>query len=142
MGLFLREDWLPGLRAQVRPGTWAEHKTKVEVHLIRAVGGVQLQRLTPGHLVFTREDGRPLHPREVTRAFTRHVLAAGLPIIRLHDLRHTHATLALAAGVHPKVVQERLGHANIAITLDTYSHAVPALEEQAAHTVAALVFGQ
>jgi len=50
--------------------------------------------------------------------------------------------LALAAGVHPKVVQERLGHANIAITLDTYSHAVPALEEQAARTVAALVFGQ
>ena len=308
-GAFLREDWLPGLRAQVRPGTWAEHKSKVEVHLVPAIGGVQLQQLAPGHLnalyadllerglsartvlhvhatirraladatrwglvprnvallaspprpgrpelrvwtapelraflaavegdrlyalwllaastgmrrgevlgvswpdvdfgrarvavrrslvtvghevvvsepktakgrrsvaldpatvaglkawrkhqvaerlawgptwtdsdlVFTREDGRPLHPREVTRAFTRHVLAADLPVIRLHDLRHTHATLALAAGVHPKVVQERLGHANIAITLDTYSHAVPALEEQAARTVAALVFGQ
>jgi integrase len=100
---------------------------------------------TDSGLVFTREDGRPLHPptpREVTRSFTRNVLAADLPIIRLHDLRHTHATLALAAGVHPKVVQERLGHANIAITLDTYSHAVPALEEQAAYTVAALVFGQ
>jgi integrase len=81
-------------------------------------------------------------PREVTRALSRHVLDAGVPIIRLHDLRHTHATLALAAGVHPKVVQERLGHANIAITLDTYSHAVPALEEEAARTVAALVFGQ
>jgi integrase len=308
-GAFLREDWLPGLRSQVRPSTWAEHRSKVEVHLVPAIGQVPLQQLTPGHLnalyadllerglsartvlhvhatirraladatrwglvprdvallaspprprrselqvwtaadlrsflahvegdrlyalwllaastgmrrgellgvqwpdvdlararvavrrslvtvghqvvvsepktakgrrsvaldpasvaalkawrkrqmaerlawgpawtdaglVFTREDGRPLHPREVTRAFTRHVLAAGVPIIRLHDLRHTHATLALTAGVHPKVVQERLGHANIAITLDTYSHAVPALEEQAAHTVAALVFGQ
>jgi integrase len=308
MGAFLREDWLPGLRAQVRPSTWAEHRSKVEVHLVPALGHVPLQRLTPGHLntiyadllerglsartvlhvhatirraladatrwglvprnvallaspprpartelqvwtaadlrsflafveddrlyalwllaastgmrrgellglqwpdvdlgrarvgvrrslvcvghqvvvsepktakgrrsvaldpatvaglkawrrhqtaerlawgpawtdaglVFTREDGRPLHPREVTRAFTRHVLAAELPMIRLHDLRHTHATLALAAGVHPKIVQERLGHANIAITLDTYSHAVPALEEQAARTVAALVFG-
>jgi integrase len=306
---FLREQWLPGLRSQVRPGTWAEHRSKVEVHLSPAIGGLQLQRLGPGHLnavyadllerglsartvlhvhatirraladatrwglvprnvallaspprpgrtelqvwtaadlrsflafveddrlyalwllaastgmrrgevlglqwpdvdlgrarvavrrslvtvghqvvvsepktakgrrsvaldpttvaaikawgkrqtaarlawgpawtdsglVFTREDGRPLHPREVTRAFTRHVLAAELPMIRLHDLRHTHATLALAAGVHPKIVQERLGHANIAITLDTYSHAVPALEEQAARTVAALVFGQ
>jgi integrase len=306
---FLRDHWLPGLRSQVRPGTWAEHRSKVEVHLAQAIGGLQLQRLGPGHLnavyadllerglsartvlhvhatirraladatrwglvprnvallaspprpgrpelrvwtaaelraflaaverdrlyglwllaastgmrrgellglqwadvdlgrarvavrrslvtvghevmvsepktakgrrsvaldpatvsglkawrkvqaaerlawgpawtdsglVFTREDGRPLHPREVTRAFTRHVLAADLPVIRLHDLRHTHATLALAAGVHPKVVQERLGHANIAITLDTYSHAVPALEEQAARTVAALVFGQ
>ena len=306
---FLREHWLPGLRAQVRPGTLAEHKSKVEVHLVPALGGVPLQRLRPSHLnalyadlldrglsartvlhvhatirraladatrwdmvprnvallaspprpgrpelqvwtaaelraflghvesnrlyalwllasstgmrrgellgiqwpdvdlgrariavrrslvtvghdvvvsepktakgrrsvaldpatvaglkawrrhqaaerlawgpawtdsglVFTRENGRPLHPREVTRAFTRHVLDAGVPIIRLHDLRHTHATLALAAGVHPKVVQERLGHANIAITLDTYSHAVPALEEEAARTVAALVFGQ
>jgi integrase len=306
---FLRDHWLPSLRIQVRPGTWAEHHSKVEVHLAPAIGGMLIQRLTPGHLnaiyadllqrglsartvlhvhatirraladavrwgmvprnvallaspprpgrpelqvwtaaelraflahveaerlyalwllasstgmrrgellgiqwpdldlgrarvavrrslvtvghevvvsepktakgrrsvaldpatvaglkawrkhqaaerlawgpawtdaglVFTREDGQPLHPREVTRAFTRHVLAAGLPIIRLHDLRHTHATLALAAGVHPKVVQERLGHANIAITLDTYSHAVPALEEQAARTVAALVFGQ
>jgi integrase len=308
MGPFLREDWLPGLRAQVRPSTWAEHRSKVEVHLVPAIGQVPLQRLTPGHLntlyadllerglsartvlhvhatirraladatrwglvprnvallsspprpgrpelqvwtaadlrsflafveddrlyalwllaastgmrrgevlglqwpdvdlgrarvavrrslvtvghqvvvsepktakgrrsvaldpttvaglkawrkhqtaerlawgpawtdsglVFTCEDGRPLHPREATRAFTRHVLAAELPIIRLHDLRHTHATLALAAGVHPKIVQERLGHANIAITLDTYSHAVPALEEQAARTVADLVFG-
>jgi integrase len=301
VGPFLREDWLPGLRAQVRPSTWAEHRSKVEVHLVPAIGGVLLQRLNPGHLntlyadllerglsartvlhvhatirraladatrwglvprnvallaspprpnrpelqvwtaadlrsflafvegdrlyalwllaastgmrrgevlglqwpdvdlgrarvavrrslvtvghrvvvsepktakgrrsvaldpatvaglkalrkhqtverlawgpawtdsglVFTREDGRPLHPREVTRAFTRHVLAAGLPVIRLHDLRHTHATLALAAGVHPKVVQERLGHANIAITLDTYSHAVPALEREQLRT--------
>ena len=306
---FLRDHWLPGLRAQVRPGTWAEHHSKVEVHLSPAIGGVLRQRLTPSHLnalytgllerglsactvlhvhatirraladaarwglvprnvallaspprpgrpelqvwtaaelraflahvegdrlyalwllaastgmrrgellgvqwpdvdlgrariavrrslvtvghevvvsepktakgrrsvaldpatvaglkawrkhqaaerlawgpawtdsglVFTREDGRPLHPREVTRAFSRHVLNARVPVIRLHDLRHTHATLALAAGIHPKVVQERLGHANIAITPDTYSHAVPALEEEAAHTVAALVFGQ
>jgi integrase len=259
-GPFLREDWLPSLRAQVRPSTWAEHRSKVEVHLVPAIGQVPLQRLTPGHLntlytdllerglsartvlhvhatirraladatrwglvprnvallaspprpgrtelqvwtaadlrsflafveddrlyglwllaastgmrrgellglqwpdvdlgrarvavrrslvtvghqviasepktakgrrsvaldpatvaglkawrkhqtaerlawgpawtdsglVFTREDGRPLHPREVTRAFTRQVLAAELPIIRLHDLRHTHATL-------------------------------------------------
>ena len=305
---FLRDQWLPGLKAQVRPGTWEEHRSKVDVHICPAFGGERLQRLSPAHLnalyadllakglsartvlhvhatirraladavkwnylprnvaqqaspprpgrpelttwtaselrgflehvtgdrlyglwllaastgmrrgevlglrwadvdlqaarvavrqalvavghqvvtsepktakgrrsvaldpatvealkahrkqqlaerlawgpawvdsglVFTREDGRPLHPREVTRAFSRHVLAAGLPVIRLHDLRHTHATLALQAGVHPKVVQERLGHANIAITLDTYSHAVPALEEQAAATVARLVFG-
>ena len=309
MAAFLRDHWLPGLRSQVRPGTWAEHRSKVEVHLAPAIGGLRLQRLGPGHLnavyadllerglsartvlhvhatirraladatrwglvprnvallaspprpgrpelqvwtaqqlraflaavegdrlyalwllaastgmrrgellgvqspdvdlgrarvavrrslvtvghevvvsepkkakghrsvaldpatvatlkawrkhqmaerlawgpawtdsgqVFTLEDGRPLHPREVTRAFSRLVLAAGVPIIRLHDLRHTHATLALAAGVHPKVIQERLGHANIAITLDTYSHTVPALEEQAAATVAKLVFGQ
>ena len=60
------------------------------------------------------------------------------PPIRLHDLRHGWATLALQAGVHPKVVQERLGHANIGITLDTYSHVVPGLHEDAAEQVAAL----
>lgn len=62
-------------------------------------------------------------------------------MIRLHDLRHGWATMALAAGVHPKVVQERLGHSSISITLDTYSHVSPALHGEAAETVAALVFG-
>ena len=61
--------------------------------------------------------------------------------IQLHGLRHTHATIALEAGVHPKVVSDRLGHATVSITLDIYSHAVPALSEQAASTVAALVVG-
>lgn len=90
-------------------------------------------------LVFCREDGTPMWPRSLTRAFARIVAAAGLPQIRLHDLRHTHATLALQAGVHPKVVQERLGHATISITLDVYSHAIPAMQEDAAARVAALV---
>jgi len=62
------------------------------------------------------------------------------PTSGFHDLRHTHATLALAAGVHPKVVSERLGHASITITLDTYSHAIPAMQETAAALVASLVF--
>ena len=69
------------------------------------------------------------------------VQSSGLSRIRFHDLRHTHATLALAAGVHPKVVSERLGHADIAITLNLYSHTIPAMEEEAAAKVAALVFG-
>ncbi len=64
---------------------------------------------------------------------------AEVPVIRLHDLRHTHATLALAAGIHPKVVSERLGHATVSLTLDVYSHAVPALSEEAAGIIAALV---
>jgi integrase len=92
-------------------------------------------------LVFTALDGSPLHPNQFSASFDRLVKAAGLPRIRLHDLRHTHATLALQAGVHPKVVSERLGHANIAITLDCYSHAIPALQEEAAAKVAKLVFG-
>ena len=90
-------------------------------------------------LVFCREDGEPLWPRTFSRAFARHVKAAALPAIPLKNLRHTHATLALEAGVHPKVVQERLGHATIGITLDTYSHAIPAMHEDAAAQVAALI---
>ncbi len=62
-----------------------------------------------------------------------------LPAIRLHDLRHTHATLVLQAGIHPKVVSERLGHATVSITLDTCSHAIPAMQEEAAERIAGLV---
>jgi len=92
-------------------------------------------------LVFARVDGEPLHPERFSRSFVERSRQLGLPKIRLHDLRHGWATMALAAGVHPKVVQERLGHASISITLDTYSHVSPALHGEAAETVAALVFG-
>jgi integrase len=90
-------------------------------------------------LVFCREDGTPLEPRTFSRMFARHVAAAALPRIRLHDLRHTWASLALGAGVHPKIVSERLGHASIAITLDVYSHVSAGMQQDAAETVAALV---
>lgn len=92
-------------------------------------------------LVFCHADGTPLHPDRFSKAFVKQAAAAGLPAIRFHDLRHTHATLALQAGIHPKVVSERLGHATVSITLDTYSHAIPAMEEAAAAKVAAVVFG-
>ncbi len=89
--------------------------------------------------VFTREDGTDLRPNRVSEQFDALVKRSGLPRIRLHDLRHGHCTLALAAGVHPKVVQERLGHSSVAFTLDRYSHVVPAMQEDAAETVARLV---
>jgi hypothetical protein len=73
--------------------------------------------------------------------FRQRVRAAGLPRIRLHDVRHSYATAALAAGVPAKVVSERLGHANIAIAMDTYSHVLPGLDEQAAGQVARLILG-
>jgi integrase len=92
-------------------------------------------------LLFTKVTGGPLHPERFSREFDRRVERYGLPRITLHGLRHTWATLALEAGVHPKVVSERLGHANIAITLDIYSHATPAMHTDAAETVAGLVFG-
>jgi len=91
-------------------------------------------------LVFAREDGTPIHPDGFGRTFARHAKAAALPTIRLHDLRHTHATLALQAGIPAKVVSERLGHASISITLDIYSHVLPGMQEEAAQTVADLVF--
>jgi integrase len=91
--------------------------------------------------VFTMDDGRSLHPQSVCRAFDRAIGAAKLPRIRLHDLRHTHASLALAAGINPKVISERLGHATVSTSLDTYSHAIPALQEEAAERIAGLVLG-
>ena len=90
-------------------------------------------------LVFCKEDGTPLDPREFTKRFQRHLEAAGLPRVRLHDLRHTHASLLLARGVHPKIVQERLGHSSITMTLDLYSHLVPGLQEAAAATLNGLL---
>jgi integrase len=90
-------------------------------------------------LVFTDAIGGPIHPQAFSEAFERHVATAGLRRIPLHGLRHTHATLALQAGVHPKVVSDRLGHYSAAFTLDTYSESIPALQESAASLVAAVV---
>lgn len=92
-------------------------------------------------LVFCWPDGTALDPQLPTKWFKRHTRDAGLPAIRLHDLRHTWATVALVRGVPAKVVSERLGHASVAITLDVYSHVLPALDEQAAATVADAILG-
>jgi integrase len=89
-------------------------------------------------LVFTQEDGNRIHPTRFSHWFAAHAQRAGLPRIRLHDLRHNYAAAALSAGIPAKVVSERLGHANVSITLDTYSHVLPALQEDAANAVAAL----
>jgi integrase len=93
-------------------------------------------------LVFTREDGSPIHPQSFSEAFERHVKAAKLPALSLHGLRHTHATLALRAGVHPKVVSERLGHASVAFTLDVYTDSLPDMQETAAALVANMVLAE
>lgn len=93
-------------------------------------------------LVFPRLEGTPIHPDLFSQTFDRKVAASGLPRIRFHDLRHTHATLALQAGIHPKVVSERLGHASVSFTLDTYSHAIPAMQAEAAEVIARLIAEQ
>lgn len=89
-------------------------------------------------LLFSDHDGGPVHPERMYQAFKRAVIRHKLPRIPLHGLRHTWATIALQSGVHPRVVQERLGHSNIAITLQTYSHVLPTMHDEAAVTVAAL----
>jgi integrase len=90
-------------------------------------------------LVFTRADGRPYHPERLTRMFKAAVHATGSPSIRLHDLRHTWATMALQAGIPAKIVQDRLGHSTVAITLNVYSHVTAKLQVEAADAVAALI---
>jgi integrase len=90
-------------------------------------------------LVHTREDGSPIHPQAFSEAFAQHVTEAKLPKLSLHGLRHTHATIALRAGVHPKVVSERLGHASVSFTLDVYTDSLPDMQETAASLIAALV---
>ena len=82
--------------------------------------------------VFVRSDGTLPDTHRISKVFKNIAIRAGLKPIRLHDLRHTHATLLLLAGIHPKIVSERLGHASIAITLDIYSHVLPGMQEAAA----------
>ena len=92
-------------------------------------------------LVFTDEFGGAHHRERITREFDLMAERACSQRIRLHDLRHMYATLALKAGVHPKVVSDRFGHATVGITLDLYSHVTPALGRDAADSVAAAIFG-
>lgn len=104
-----------------------EHKEKQALE--RAMLGTALK---DDDLVFSAVEGKPLLPDTISRAWTKIVKRAGLKHFRLHDARHTHASLMLKQGAHPKTVQERLGHATISTTLDLYSHVVPGLQEAVA----------
>ena len=91
--------------------------------------------------VLTSAIGTPLEPRNVTRQFKALLTAANLPDMRLHDLRHSCATLLLAQGVNPRVVMETLGHSQVSLTLNTYSHVLPALQRDAAARMNAVLSG-
>lgn len=106
------------------------HKARQAEELLRL--GI---RMDDNGFVVAQIDGRPLQPRSITHEWTRLLAKTELPRIRFHDLRHTHATQLLAAGVHPKVASERLGHSTIGITLDLYSHVMPGMQEDAAAKV-------
>jgi integrase len=94
---------------------------------------------TASDRVFTTDIGEPLQPNSVGQAFRRLTIDSGVPVIRLHDLRHTHASHLLMAGVNVKVVSERLGHASVGFTLDTYAHVMPGQQAAAAAVAAALL---
>ncbi len=94
----------------------------------------------PRPLVFARIDGSPLNPDYLSQLFDRTVASLPVTRIRLHDLRHTHATLGLAAGIAPKIMSDRLGHASVAFTQDVYVHAIPQMESDAADQMALLLF--
>lgn len=121
----------PGVMAALR--AWKKRQTEERLSYGPAYGNTDL--------VFTREDGSGWHPQSLRHAFTWACKRAQVPVLRFHDLRHTAATLALEAGVHPKVVQERLGHASVQITLDTYSHVQESVGKEAAGQIARYLDG-
>jgi integrase len=103
------------------------HRTQQKRERLKAGGDWQ-----QSDLVFTSTIGTALDERNVRRAFHDVLTAAKLPPMRIHDLRHSCATLLLAQGVHPKVVQEILGHSQISLTMDTYSTVLPSVSREAA----------
>ena len=93
-------------------------------------------------LVFRTPSGQPINADYLAKHFRSTLDLAGLPRIRLYDLRHSAATIALAAGVSPKVVSEQLGHTSMAFTLDTYAHVLPHMQDEAAARIEAVLLGQ
>lgn len=104
-----------------------KHHKKNQLQNILALG----ENYNDDNYVCCWEDGRPIDPMYISKRFNKLVRDYKLPIIRFHDLRHTHATLLLQQGVNPKIVSERLGHSTISITLDTYSHVLPNMQKEA-----------
>lgn len=131
-GLIFQEPKTKNAKRQIAlPGFVIEElkKHKLEQNKIKLALGAGYQ---DHQLVNCYEDGRPIDPRNILKHFERVTQKAGVPRLRFHDLRHTHATILLQLRENPKVVSERLGHSNIGITLDTYSHVIPDMQQDTA----------
>jgi integrase len=89
-------------------------------------------RLSDESFVCCHDDASMMQPTYLSHQWLKKIRKSGLPVRRLHDLRHTHATQLLASGIHPKIASERLGHSKVGITLDLYSHVLPGMQEDAA----------
>jgi integrase len=156
-------DWDRGTVSVVRTlekvkGSWRFADTKrdrsrriirLQEWVLENLKGLHARRRRSKHdmpeaadLAFTTPAGRPIHSDKLAQRFKAILRQAGLPAVRLYDLRHTAATLALSAGVPPKVVAEQLGHASAAFTLDVYSHLFPHMQHEAAARVEGLLFPQ
>lgn len=155
-------DWRRGIVGVVRTlekvkGSWRFSDTKrdrsrrvikLQEWVLETLKGLHAIRPHPkcempeaADLIFTTSSGCPIHSDKLAQRFKAMLREAGLPTIRLYDLRHTAATLALSAGVPPKVVAEQLGHASAAFTLDVYSHLLPHMQEEAAMKVEQVLAG-
>jgi integrase len=121
---------LPALTVQ----TLKRHRIRQKRERLKAGGAWR-----ESGLVFASAVGTALDDRNVRKSFAAVLAAAKLPHMRIHDLRHTCATLLLAQGVHPRVVMELLGHSQIALTLDTYTHVLPSVRKEAAQQMDAVL---
>ena len=139
-GLVFAEPKTANSRRQITLGQSAvdslrQHRVRQNSERLRLGGGWQ-----DGDLVFANEVGRPIEATNLLRRSFKPLLSeAGLPSIRFHDLRHTAASLLLGEGIHPKIVSEMLGHSQISVTLDLYSHVTPTMQKQAAEAINALI---
>jgi integrase len=126
------------VRTVALPATVIEELRRYRVEQAQALLAAGV-RVTSDHPVIMQADGSPLQPNSIGHAFMMFLRATGLRRIRFHDLRHSHATQLLAAGVHPKIASERLGHAKVGTTLDLYSHVLPGMQTDAAARVDAAI---
>jgi len=118
--------------------------TRLDAHQAEAqrVAGVMGRKLDENDYLFPWKDGNPIRPDSLTQVFRRAAKKLGFDHLRFQDARHTHASLLLLTGAHPKIVSERLGHASVAFTLDTYAHVLPGLQEAAAIRLDQLMAGK
>jgi integrase len=118
-GMIISEPKTKTSRRVVTLPTMAYNALKVHLEQLQQKQG----------LIFTTSSGRPISPRNFIRHFKKTIKEAGLPDLTVHQIRHSHASLLLASGENPKLVQERLGHSTIGMTLDLYSHSIPGLQQ-------------
>jgi integrase len=138
-GLVISEPKTATSRRNITMGKEMIAKLHVHANLLLQEKSMAGDNWQENNLVFSTLMGTPMDPHRLFDSYKHLLNQAGLPDIRFHDLRHTVATLMLGWGIHPKVAQERLGHARIGYTLGTYSHALPSIQAEAAEKMDELV---